>query len=297
MKTELNLTQHKHELSVILLLVTFILIHWLVPDYMEISGLIVLSAGLIFPGIPHGALDHILSQGKKIKGFALVKFIIYYLIIMASIVALWLLSPTIGLMLFLLYSAWHFGETDTRNFGFYTPFNAIAYGIAILLFLLGTHPLESQYYFELIGAKEINIYWNTYFPLAILLSFVLLLKIATHTLQRKLTWTLNILILAGIAYIPLIPAFTIYFLGIHSVRAWNHMRTGLNMSTRELIIKALPFSLGAYCLFIIMALYLPLSTYAIENWTGTLFIFLAAISAPHIVMMHRFYLWSGIRPN
>ena len=69
-------------------------------------------------GIPHGSVDHIVAfvnpKARRFKS----KFI-FYLVYLSLIIAntiLWIISPFIGLALFLVISCYHFGETQVIGF-------------------------------------------------------------------------------------------------------------------------------------------------------------------------------------
>jgi hypothetical protein len=84
-------------------------------------------------------------------------------------------------------------------------------------------------------------------------------------------------------------AFGLYFILQHSVNAWGHLKKGLDMSSRELYLKAFPFTFGALLIFLLMAYFLNSST---TEWAGIwaiFFVFIACISLPHFILMHLFY--------
>ena len=66
-------------------------------------------------GISHGSLDHI--KGKKLldkfKIDNIYFFYVFYILIGFSIVFIWLMLPSITLILFLLVASYHFGKEDT----------------------------------------------------------------------------------------------------------------------------------------------------------------------------------------
>ncbi|MDB9741063.1 hypothetical protein OAB08_03455, partial [Candidatus Pelagibacter ubique] len=67
-------------------------------------------------GISHGALDN--QKGKALIKLYNINNIYYfyliYLIIAATIIAIWLLAPTLSLIIFLVVAAYHFGKEDTE---------------------------------------------------------------------------------------------------------------------------------------------------------------------------------------
>jgi hypothetical protein len=93
--------------------------------------------------------------------------------------------------------------------------------------------------------------------------------------------------LLGLSYfIPVVIAFSIYFVFHHSWKGWSHLRHSLGETNVSLFKSALPFNLGALILFAIFFLN------AGETFTYNLamiFIFISCISFPHILCMHLFY--------
>ena len=98
-------------------------------------------------GIPHGSVDHIVAfvnpKARRFKS----KFI-FYLVYLSLIIAntiLWIISPFIGLALFLVISCYHFGETQV--IGFHNTSNKLlnfVVGANILLSLFLNNIIELQ---------------------------------------------------------------------------------------------------------------------------------------------------------
>ena len=101
------------------------------------NNLTVLTFGLLILGIPHGALDHLTEILSK-KNTINIKFIFYYLAMMVPILLVWFWLPIIGLICFLIYSAWHFGQTEINNWKIESNFIALLWGIILFssLFLI-----------------------------------------------------------------------------------------------------------------------------------------------------------------
>ena len=57
---------------------------------------------------------------------------------MVPIVLIWFWIPVLGLIFFLIYSAWHFGQTEINNWNIASSAIAILWGIVLLssLFLI-----------------------------------------------------------------------------------------------------------------------------------------------------------------
>ena len=85
------------------------IIYFLQPDYLPYFNYPILLVGFFVVGIPHGALDHVISK-KNEKG--LFRFIAQYLFLIIINFALWQINTTIALVLFICYSSFHFGESE-----------------------------------------------------------------------------------------------------------------------------------------------------------------------------------------
>lgn len=268
------------------LLVTFLLFLCLglqvwVPVLLTQLAPWLLLAGLVFPGLPHGAVDHLL-HGKK---WPLPLFVGFYLLVMLAVVLFWNWQPGLGLLLFLAYSAWHFGETDFTHWHMPQPFAQQLYGWGVLGWILSSHATEWVFYLQALGVD----YVPPSEALRWLSGAILLwtgLMVPGHRL-RSYAGTL-LLLFAG-AFLPLLLAFGFYFLGMHSRRGWLHLQDRLQLKAGQLFKKALPFSLGGWLSFVGVGLASTLYPLAFDGWIPAFFVFLAAVSAPHIVLMSTLY--------
>lgn len=260
------------------------------PQTMQALALPALLAGMVFPGLPHGALDHCLEGSMPLTGWPLLRFVARYLALMAAVLLLWLVSPWLGLALFLLSSAWHFGETDTREWEAFHPATALLQGSALLVFLLASHPAELGGYLQQLGGLSLEGLPDGSLSAMAVLSLGVLVAIPLH-LEGKA----RRLALGGIAvpvlgiFLPLLWAFSIYFIAQHSMRGWLHIRDSGKMSTAGMLGQSAPFTAGALLLLGLLAWLDRTGTLDIRGLAAWLFVFLAAISLPHIVLMHRFY--------
>lgn len=278
-------------LEVYVLMLTLILagMNLLFPAWIEISAPYLLLAGILFPGIPHGAIDHHLEIKKRRDKFYLPRFVILYLSVMAIIAAMWHMQPLLGLSFFIIYSAWHFGETDLRRLKSFHPLKAFLSGTALLTFILSSHGEAFGYYIALLGIGNFQSVTGVTYWIISALSLAILIAIGTTLAKEKARYFCLIIILMVGSFLPLLLAFGIYFILIHSVSGWTDIRAGLKVSHSNLLLKALPFSIGA---FLIMGAFMIISNVdntLLDKYISSFFIALAAISAPHILYMSKFY--------
>jgi len=262
-------------------------VHLIVPQATQWLALPLLIGGLIFPGIPHGAVDHVLDGSAPSSPRHWLTFIAVYISIMIAIVGVWWASPAVGLVAFLGYSAWHFGETDLKHWGVYNPLLAWGYGLSMLGFLLGSHPGELSLYLHALGLPLID--FSPYAPALAICILGIILPLFKLPRKALASYLLTVIVVAIGVALPLLLTFALYFVGLHSWRAWRHLRAGLQYSDRQLLRAAAPFSLAAYVFIAAFVLALYTLDLPFEGVPAAIFLFLAAVSAPHIWMMHGFY--------
>lgn len=259
----------------------YYVLNYFSPNISNIVLYILLLLGLIAVGIPHGAMDHMTEALSKTKRITL-PFVIKYLGLMAMVYVLWVLSPGIAVFSFILYSAWHFGETDTQEWGIYSPVIGLCWGVLFFIGLFASHLPELNGVLSLLGAGAIDVYINPkdIFLASLALSFV----IASY--NKSMQWIFLLAFLFLSQWMPLVISFGIYFIFHHSYKGWSHLKQALGESDVSLFKNALPFNLGAMVLFFIFFLN-PSATF--EANTSVFFVFISCISFPHIFCMHRFY--------
>lgn len=102
--------------------------------------LIFFGFGVIFFGIPHGSLDHYIyhkERNEKMSFSSLSKFILFYVGFALLYSLLWLISVELSILLFILISAYHFGEMDLKGLEIKTSLSSrILFSLFGLLFLV-----------------------------------------------------------------------------------------------------------------------------------------------------------------
>ena len=238
----------------------------------------VLGIGMLVLGIPHGALDH-LHALKKPWGWNMLGYVLMYLGLGALILGVFSISPWGGLLLFLGYSMWHFGEADFAHWRLGRSGMALLWGCYVLGSLLGSHvhemvtilrEMKVTFPFDLGAFDSLGMWW---------ILFGGAFFIGWKRNRSMIPSVLSLLILSAL---PLIPAFTVFFIFQHSLHGWKKLKELNPESDEQRWIKALPFTLGACLLFGVNAYFESFS------W-GQVFIFLAALSFPHVVLMATLY--------
>ena len=271
--------------------------------YFIISPLICLFL-ILSIGVSHGALDNL--KGRKLfQIFGISNFFIFYfsyILISLIVIVLWIIVPTISLMIFLILASHHFGKEDTQ---FLMSENS--YLNQLLFFLKGSLIIFAPMYFhfdETISIfKSLLIDNETFFESLNLIETnkILLYGIIVSTLSSILLFTKNFelkkftiffdyfsILIINYYFSPLV-AFTIYFCFLHSVRHSISLISELDENSianglKIFIKKALPLTILT-ATFCFLSLYLLNNTY---NFDGSIlkiiFIGLASLTFPHILL-------------
>ena len=271
--------------------------------YFIISPLICLFL-ILSIGVSHGALDNL--KGRKLfQIFGISNFFIFYfsyILISLIVIVLWIIVPTISLMIFLILASHHFGKEDTQ---FLMSENS--YLNQLLFFLKGSLIIFAPMYFhfdETISIfKSLLIDNEAFFESLNLIETnkILLYGIIVSTLSSILLFTKNFelkkftiffdyfsILIINYYFSPLV-AFTIYFCFLHSVRHSISLISELDENSianglKIFIKKALPLTILT-AIFCFLGLYLLNNTYNFDSSVlKIIFIGLASLTFPHILL-------------
>ncbi len=273
--------------------------------------------GVLVLGVPHGAADllvatHNASHNKKT--FSNIKFLGVYLgRLFLFALTLWFL-PVIGNFLFILFAAYHFGETDLHQFKTNTILGklfVISYGLVLLSVILIHHfedvkPIYLQFESGLQSIDLLNwIDAHRYSIISICgtafftITFVYFLyNRNTENIDNGYFLIRFALLLFILFQLPMLLGFTFYFVVWHSfislqnIIAYLQMKQNLSAKT---IFKQILFYSG---LAIVGIALFGMTGFMFINSTaimGYLFLGLAVLTAPHMQIMHDMY--CSIRKN
>jgi Brp/Blh family beta-carotene 15,15'-monooxygenase len=254
---------------------------------------------LIFTfGVLHGANDLLLISEiyNHKRSNSRVKILGYYVIVVLTGLLLFYIVPQLGLLLFIIVSAYHFGEQQWQKIEHHLAKWLVIlfqcfYGLVIFFLLFNFHTNEVQSIIVNIASTTIPI---PHFRIALNVFVIALVCLSTYIywklnmLRTKLLVELFYLILFAIIFksSSLIWGFAIYFVLWHSIPSIIYQIKFLNgsFSTKSFITYCR--SAGIYWLISIMGItiiYLTLKEEKIFN--ALFFCFLAAITFPHTVVL------------
>ena len=302
MNNEIKKINLNHSFIFFLFSIIFSLIIFKFNNF-NISPLICLLLILTI-GVSHGSLDHI--KGKKLFNILNIKkisiFYFSYILIAISVIIIWVIIPSISLIIFLLVASFHFGKEDTQfliNKNSY--FNQLLFflkGLLIILAPMFFHFNETITIFKFLLVDN-EIFYSTLefievnkiLPIGIILSTLSSVYLFLREFEiKKFIIFLDFFSILIINYYlsPLI-AFTVYFCFLHSIRHSitliyeidkNNFKNGLKVFGK----KALPLTILT-AIFCLIGLYLLNSSYNLNSSVlKIIFIGLASLTFPHILL-------------
>jgi Brp/Blh family beta-carotene 15,15'-monooxygenase len=291
--------QIKLRLYLILFAFFLFLIDWIfvLTNSTQISFLILV---LILFGVPHGALDLYIDQHLQKSDSNQKAFLLKYIGNIIAYALVWYFFPTAALVIFILITAYHFGEIDwlgkTDNI-----IHKLAYSVIGLLWILLLLSKNVNFALEVFIRMERSAFnekqWiqlaNKIYPLtliglfavyAVLFFFKGLFFSNNKYYYYALLQQITLIIFAF--FMPLWLCFAFYFGFWHSLLSFDKIRITFSMPNnftgwKNLLIKAAPFSIMAWFGFS----YITLSTLNSKDASGIftlLFISLSVLALPHL---------------
>ncbi len=298
-------------IRIILFILGFILVlsqYFLKPINPK-SQFILFLIGVTILGVPHGAADLLVAKvnaSNMGKVFSIKGFFLTYLSKLVLFAALLFLFPVVGNVLFVLFAAYHFGETDLSQFKTNTLAGKVfvfCYGSVILSVILVHHFEFIRPLYQLFPAGRANLSLINWIDLNrySILSFVGITFFVTmfvyflknndqydggHFLVRMA------LLVFILFHLPMLLGFTFYFVTWHSVLSLDkivgYLKKNGTLSNWMIFKKIVFYSTLA---FIGIGLcgaagFMFTSDSAMMSY---LFLGLAVLTAPHMPIMHEMY--------
>jgi Brp/Blh family beta-carotene 15,15'-monooxygenase len=272
---------------------------------------VIFFSGILLLGVPHGAADLLVATqnaaGNK-RSFSKFRFLSVYISRLFAFAAILWFSPLVGNLLFILFAAYHFGETDLYQFNTRSISGkafVILYGLLLLSVILLYHFEDVKPLFQLFSAGKDNavfINWldvNRFNVISVsgilffTVTFIYFLRNSNTGADDKGQFLIRLAVILLILFnLPMLLGFTFYFVVWHSVLSLNNIIIYLranNSCTRHIIKREIIFysvlAIGGIALFGLTGFMFTNS----RSMAGYLFLGLAVLTAPHMQIMHDMY--------
>ena len=256
----------------------------------------IVSFILIFTfGLIHGANDIQLIQKKTLNysvNFFINSILLYVFIVILGIL-IFFYVPDFGLIFFVLFSSFHFGEQhlgsyqiDSKNIFvkiiLYTSYGSIILGLLFSLQWLDTHVIIYEISELFISKKATELYFYVAFTIFFVISLY-------YKNLRKFLWIETILIIfLGFFFsrASLLLSFSVYFVFWHSIPSildqLNFLYQKDNTRKMKYFLSSLPYWIMS--ILGLFGFYFYFHTKP-ETFLPLFFSFLAAITFPHTIVM------------
>ena len=244
-------------------------------------------------GIPHGSVDHIIAfinpNARKFKSKPI--FYVIYLSLIVINIMIWIISPFLGLLVFLIISCYHFGETQV--IGYNSTDNKLlnfVVGANILLSLFLNNIAELQeilYIIPEFSNLDLSRFDNVFFLLFSVA--VLMLSIVNFDIKRKVPLYAEMTILYMVFFhTDLLTSFTLYFGFCHSLpMLMLEFKEFKNDNFVKFYLKTLPFTILSIIFgFLLYQFNNDLLTS--DNLILFVFIIISSLTLPHVFIMKDF---------
>lgn len=267
---------------------------------------------MLFIGLPHGAVDHRIYIEKTVRPtsdkIGMMAFLTSYLAMILFYGFAWYFLPTLSLLVFILLSCYHFGQSQL--YYFFSNQSVVirllygCWGLSVLSFIICWNWAESVALLTPIVpalaptfASERVVNVMPYLPLLIttIPTVFLLSRLSYSKYRSAVLWELFSLAIIGLAsyWGGLIVGFSVYFGLWHStkslrsiIRSFKQNRPSYSLS--HFYREALPFSIISIFGIVLM---LVLSQYltALIHPVMLFFILISLLTLPHMVVLERIY--------
>ncbi|MGK0155154.1 MAG: Brp/Blh family beta-carotene 15,15'-monooxygenase [Neolewinella sp.] len=251
---------------------------------------ILLGVGVLLTGVPHGAVDHH-RMAPILRGrlgpIWLPTFLLGYVALALAVAIVWWLLPTASLVVFLVMSVHHFGTGDAKD-----PLGVLVHGSLPILMPAIAHPEAVGELFSLLTTGDAAV-WNDILRQArpaLLLATSLMLAAFVFRPRRAAGELVEVLAVAvaGLLLPPLL-SFGLYFCIWHAPRhilvvaqelrpgPWPRALGGFGWS-------ALPMTVATIAAGALIWVMLPTDQVPLRRWLQMVFIGLASLTVPHLIV-------------
>ncbi|MEM9544734.1 MAG: Brp/Blh family beta-carotene 15,15'-dioxygenase [Bacteroidota bacterium] len=294
--------------AIFIFIASILLVYPVVSGIGEISlsnQLFICLPFILFLGLPHGAIDNVLFvKDNPINNS---EFIALYLVSIVLYIVLWLIFPISAYMLFLILSAYHFGQSQFTHYfdqqRFFQQLLFAAWGISILTGFMYFKAAEIE--LLMIQSSEFSFFRSVHqedlmFGLFVGSTIITIMLLLILGLRKKMKWEaffmehlVLLLILTCFYLMPLLIGFTLYFVVLHSFKVlreeYDYLHAEMNVNSLSGFVRIVaPFSLFAIFGIILLFALIYFKVLAF-SYGYCLLIIISSITLPHVFVMNKFY--------
>ena len=277
-------------------------------EMLSVMDLFALTAVMVI-GLPHGAFDGAIAffLGYGRSRARMTGFLVMYLFLAGLYALFWSMLPVFGLAAFLAMTVLHFGSGDIQHLApvwtgragqLLKTCQIIVHGGLVTIVLPYFHPDEVMQLFIILAGPGAAMLMDAVYPaLLVWLAAAAVYLLAGLGGPAKRAYSMAAAELAGLVLViwtlPPLAGFALYFCVVHSRRhfasIWTTMQS--RISRRLIIISGavltgLSWAMGAGLYF---SQTLGGEFTADEAFVRTVFILLAALTVPHMVLVDTLY--------
>ena len=271
-----------------LLSVLLIALHMRMPALDQTVERLILIGLIVLLGIPHGALDITLAKSLYNIQYPRqwIAFVCLYLLLAASVFFIWWIAPTLFLSAFLLISAIHFATDPERGTSRVFCF---AYGASIIVLPALRHYPEMVDLLGFVAGTDAGQLVAALLHALSIPWLVLALLLVALNIRKNIHASLEYLAVIAIAvFLPPLYAFTLFFCAMHSPRHLMRAYRFAKLTSFAQLLKMTALPMFFVCIAFLVAL-LFLDGHKIDEYfIQVLFVMLAALTVPHMVIIERF---------
>ena len=264
----------------LLLSFAMILLEQFFSNDLEIS-VFIFATILLIGGLPHGALDFfILKNIFKTKNF--ISSLIIYLFIATVFYILFFLFPEIIFIIFLIYSAFHFGDSDFKE---ESQISKLGWGSMIICIPLLVDINSAEWFLNIFLNNQITLN-RTYLITIIFLSLIFCFSSRRNILLKSL---LICVYLITCLFSSIFYGFAAYFAGLHSVHHFKEWKSNINNDSMMglVLITSVSMLVVFFQLRFEVLPYPGFLTGMNEEVLYNVIVLLGSLTVPHMILINR----------
>ncbi len=265
--------------------------------------------GVILFGIPHGSLDHFIyhhERQEEMSVKSVFKFLLFYIGFAVFYALLWLISVELSILLFILISAYHFGEMDLKGLSLKTSLSSrilsFLYGFLFLVnYLLYQFPQVESIILGFPGFEQSNVemlrMFYTYQQQVMIASIVFFVPILLIYLYRskqfgyiQIQTILQLSLLSFIVFnLPILLGFGFYFNIWHAGLSMIEIKKFLGWQDKSYLFIYQKSWLTNGVSFLMIAVLFAIFQGNMERLLAVFFMAIAILTAPHMKVISNIF--------